>query len=290
VTAKHADYDSMAQRFPMFPLVLEDSLATLVHTQEAYEEVKAANRWPVVYTPLPFSGEIRRKERTSDNSAPYRLIVFGHIGRNRRLASVLQALALLPERERFHLDIYGEIDDPRSLRGRIHDLDLKPMVTVHGYAPSAELDQALQKASLAINLRYPTMGEASASQLQIWTHALPTLVTKVGWYASLSEETVLHVRPDHEVDDIRSHLLSFLEDPKRFASMGEQGLRFLEREHHPEQYARTLISLASSAEQLRNRKSACDLAKRSGALLGSWINDTYDTPLRVAAKLHDQRS
>ena len=287
VTAESPDYDSMAQRFPMFPLVLEDSLATIVHTQEAYAEVKSANRWPVVYAPLPFSGELRGKRNFSENGAPYRLIVFGHIGRNRRLASVLQALSLLPERERFRLDIYGEIDDPRSLRERIHDLNLKQIVTVHGYAQSEELDQALQAASLAINLRYPTMGEASASQLRIWTHALPTLVTKVGWYASLSEETVSHVRPDHEVDDIRSHLLSFLENPKRFASMGEQGLRFLEREHHPEQYVSTLISLTSNAAQLNLRKSAYDLAKRSGTLLGPWINDTQETPLRVAGKIRN---
>ena len=287
VTSEHPDYDSMAQRFPMFPLVLEDSLATIVHTQEAYTEVKSANRWPVVFTPLPFSGELRGKQNTSENGAPYRLIVFGHIGRNRRLASVLEALSLLPQRERFHLDIYGEIDDPRSLRNRIHDLNLKQIVTVHGYAPHGELDRALQAASLAINLRYPTMGEASASQLLIWTHGLPTLVTKVGWYASLSEETVSHVRPEHEVDDIRSHLVSFLEDPKRFRSKGEQGLRFVEREHHPERYVSTLMSLASDAAELNVRKSAYDLAKRSGTLLGSWINETQETPMRLAGKIRD---
>jgi glycosyltransferase involved in cell wall biosynthesis len=287
VTAEQADYDSMAQRFPMFPLVLEDSLATVVHTEEAYTEVKSASRGPVVYTPLPFSGELQGKRSISENGAPYSLIVFGHIGRNRRLESVLEALCLLPERERFHLDIYGEIDDPRSLRNRIHDLKLKQIVTVHGYAPNEELDRALQAASLAINLRYPTMGEASASQLRIWTHALPTLVTKVGWYASLSEETVSHVRPEHEVDDIRSHLLSFLEDPKRFARKGEQGLRFVEREHHPERYVSTLMSLASNTAELNLRKSAYDLAKRSGALLGSWINETQETPLRLAGKIRD---
>jgi len=287
VTAEHADYDSMAQRFPMFPLVLEDSLATIVHTQEAYTEVRSYNRWPVVYTPLPFSGQLRGKRTLDENGAPYRLIVFGHIGRNRRLASVLEALSLLPERARFRLDIYGEIDDPRSLRNRIHELNLKHIVTVHGYVPNEELDRALQAASLAINLRYPTMGEASASQLRIWTHALPTLVTRVGWYASLSEETVSHVRPEHEVDDIRSHLLSFLEDPRSFASKGNQGLRFVEREHHPEQYVSTLMSLASTAVELNLRKSAIDLAKRSGALLGPWINDTNDTPLRLARKIDD---
>lgn len=288
INAEQPDYDFMAQRFPMFPLALENSLGALVHTQEAYDEVRSAKRWPVVYAPLPFAGALRTDrlvQTNGDLAAPYRLIVFGHIGRNRRLAAVLQALNLLPEKDRFHLDIYGEMDDPRSLRSQIHAFDLKRNVTVHGYAPGAELDQALQAASLAINLRYPTMGEASASQLRIWTHALPTLVTKVGWYASLPEDIVAHVRPEHEVDDIRSHLLDFLEDPESFARMGEQGLGFLQREHHPEVYVRTLISLALNAGQFNVRKSAYDLAKRSGASMGSWTSETNDAPLRVAEKI-----
>lgn len=287
VSTAGADYDLMAQRFPMFPLALENSLGVVVHTSEALSAVQAANRWPVVYAPLPFSGKLRGRKLNSKNGAPFRLIVFGHIGRNRRIASVLKALATLPERDRFHLDIYGEIDDPKSLRDWIRDLGLKQLVSVHGYAPSAELDHALESSSLAINLRYPTMGEASASQLRIWTHALPTLVTKVGWYASLPNDAVAHVRPEHEVDDIKSHLLRFLEEPQRFASMGEAGLRLLEKEHRPEQYASTLVSLASNTARFNLRKSAYELAERSGALLGEWLNETEEMPVRVAAKLHE---
>ena len=85
------------------------------------------------------------------------------------------------------------------MRQRIATLELKDTVKVHGYAPAADLDGALSTAGLAINLRYPTMGEASASQLRIWEHALPSLVTRVGWYASLPEDAVAHVRPENEV-------------------------------------------------------------------------------------------
>ena len=65
------------------------------------------------------------------------------------------------------------------------------------------------------------MGEASVSQLQIWDHALPSLVTKVGWYACLPAETVAFVRPDHEIIDIHAHLRAFLSEPWRYAQMGE---------------------------------------------------------------------
>jgi glycosyltransferase involved in cell wall biosynthesis len=201
----------------------------------------------------------------------------------------LEALSQLPQRDRFQLDIYGEIDDAKTLRQRINALDLKDAVKVHGYAPAEDLDHALSTASLAINLRYPTMGEASASQLRIWEHGLPSLVTKVGWYESLSEETVAHVRPEHEVADIRSHLESFLDDPERFARMGKQGRRVVETEHHPATYSETIVSLTANARQFKLRHAAFDLAQRSGAIMGSWtslMKADGNAPRRVAETIH----
>jgi glycosyltransferase involved in cell wall biosynthesis len=289
VTARHGDFDLMAQRFPMTPAVLENALAAVVHTKNAFDELQDNTRCPVFYAPLP-SAPITPPQTTDDHaSQPYRLIIFGHIGRNRRLDAVLEALSQLPQRNHFSLDIYGEIDDAKTLRHRIQALDLKDAVKVHGYAPLEDLDHALSTASLAINLRYPTMGEASASQLRIWEHGLPTLVTKVGWYASLSEETVAHVRPEYEVADIRSHLESFLDDPARFARMGAEGRRVVETEHHPAAYAETMVSLTANARQFKLRHAAFELAQRSGAIMGGWTSlmKTDDAaPRRVAEKIH----
>jgi glycosyltransferase involved in cell wall biosynthesis len=287
VNARKGDYDLMAQRFPLTPLALENSLGTVVHTREAFEELKTAKRFAVVYAPLPAATLVSQRSLSVNRASnPYGLIIFGHIGRNRRLDAVLKALSELPNRDRFRLDIYGKIDDEKTLRQRVQTLRLEDIVTAHGYAPAAKLEQALSAASLAINLRYPTMGEASASQLEIWSHALPTLVTKVGWYASLSEETVAHVRPEHEVEDIRHYLKSFLADPDRFARMGERGLSLLQQQHHPDAYVATILSLVSNARQLRLRKAAYDMARRAGALMREWAPDSDDASRSVAEKIH----
>jgi hypothetical protein len=187
------------------------------------------------------------------------------------------------------LDIYGEIDDPKTLRQRIDTLNQKHIVRVHGYAPLEDLDRALSTAHVAINLRYPTMGEASASQLRIWEHALPSLVTRVGWYASLSPEAVAHVRPDNEVTDIRMHLETFIQDPERFARMGQHGRRLVQSEHHAKAYVNTIVSLVSMARELKLRHAAFDLAQRAGAIIGAWstqMKTDSDAPKRVAEKIH----
>src|SRR5262249_58843846 len=106
-----------------------------------------------------------------------RLILFGFLARNRRVEAIFQALAELPERKQFRLHVYGTLWDAKVVHRAIEKLGLEELVKLHGYVTDATLDAALAAAHMAINLRFPTMGEASASQLRIWNFALPSLVT-----------------------------------------------------------------------------------------------------------------
>jgi hypothetical protein len=199
-------------------------------------------------------------------------VLFGYIGRNRRLDQILQALAEFPDRDAFHLDIFGQLENPESVRTRLKGSRLTDIVTVHGFVSEEKLNAALDAAHLAVNLRFPSMGEASASQLRIWDHALPSLVTPTGWYALLPEDTVAFVRPDHEVEDLQAHWRGFLADPDRFTRMGERGRLLLEEQHAPEIYVQTLLDFIGSPRCLHSRASAVHLAKRIGAEVGPWLN------------------
>jgi hypothetical protein len=205
---------------------------------------------------------------TGDQSC--RLIVFGYLDANRRLDVLLQAIAGLPERDRLRLAIYGELWNNDMIRSQLQTLGLQHVVTVHGFVSEAALDAALAGAHLAVNLRFPTMGEASLSQLRIWDHALPALVTQVGWYASLPEDTVAFVRPEHELMDIQAHLRDLLADPQRFRQMGERGRRRLEQDHTPEAYAQTVVALAAAAQRFRPHTTAQALDARVGAEIQAW--------------------
>jgi glycosyltransferase involved in cell wall biosynthesis len=285
--------DFMTEHYPLTPLALENCLAVVVHTQEAFAQVEAMREWPVAFASLPRTLPSHDAPHRNEHDGvrpvnpPYRLIMFGYMGRNRRLDAVLEALCTLPERDSFQLDIFGEIADGRSLRGRIRKLDLGRLVQLHGYTPETELNKVLQTSHLAINLRYPTMGEASGSQLRIWYHALPSLVTEVGWYSSLPRDTVAHVRPEHEIADIQAYLQAFLKDPERFAKMGQRGWRTLREQHDPERYVRTILDLAPSARQFKVRKSAYDLARRAGTAMGSWTSIAGEEPIRMAEKIYE---
>ena len=268
----------MAEHYPLTSLGIGYALGVLVHTWESFDVLKQENRWPVAYAPLPYAISSHtqlnwsKAETAQYDSIPYRLIVFGHIGPNRRLEVLLQALAEFPAREQFYLDIYGQLWDREGVLSLIRALHLEGLVAVHGFVPEAELDTALARAHLAVNLRYPTMGEASASQLRIWDYALPSLVTPVGWYASLPADVVAFVRPDHEIADIHAHLWAFLANPACFAKMGENGRRMLEDYHAPGNYVQALVNFVAAAQRFRSLAAAYRLAERLGTEMGMWLS------------------
>jgi len=265
---------------------LENSLGVVVHTSDAYDRLNALNRWIVSHIPLAFSlpqnapGPRSARKPTT----PYRLIVFGFIHQNRRLPALLEALGTLPEKDKFQLDIYGELWNPKLVERAIADQGLKKNVRIRGFVSEEALDAALASADIAINLRYPS-AEASGSQLRIWAHELPSIVTRAGWFAELPETAVLHVSPDNEVADIQKHLATFLADPAQFPQTGREGRRFLYPTHSPESYVEALLNLAREVIEFRSRNAAHYLARATGERLSPWINSiTSDEPLRRVAE------
>ena len=115
------------------------------------------------------------------------------------------------------------------------------------------------------------MGEASGSQLRIWSHALPSLVSQVGWYGSLPTDSVAFVRPDHEASDIKDHLTDFLRDPEHFAWMGRRGFEYLKSNHSTEAYAGALVEMAEKAKEFRLRLAMEGLALRAAKPIGEWL-------------------
>ena len=288
-TSEARNINEMAEKYPLTELATEHALGVVVHTKPGLEALQRAGVAPLLCLPLPFAADgppVALRKPLGNDETPHRLILFGYVGRNRRLEAVLQALSDFPQREKFRLDIYGTIlDHEKQVRGRIRALGLKNSVTLHGFTREAELDEALAAADLAINLRYPSMGEASGSQLRIWAHALPALVTKTGWYAGLPADTVAFVRPgEHEVIDIQSHLSAFLDEPERFAQMGQAGFQLLRQEHAPTDYVANLLEFAAAAPVFRVHAAAGKLAERAGQLTAELLGSAPESMLAGVAR------
>ena len=247
-----ADYNEMVTRFPLFQPFLQGAMGVVVHSHYAWDAVHqlTGNERPLLQLNLPASPTApgRKGER---KPGPLRFIFCGHVGPNRRLLEFMEAWGQLGSPQAIHLDLFGNVSNSRQLLQYASHFGVGDYVTLRGYVSDVELEQALQSADFAINLRWPTMGEASASQLRYWSAALPTLVTDVGWYSELPQDAVCRIPLASEGKDLLALLEAAIAEPTHFEAVGIRGREQLRSAHQPEQYAQQLASLATRLSQRR---------------------------------------
>jgi hypothetical protein len=108
---------------------------------------------------------------------------------------------------------------------------------------------------------------------------LPSLVTRRAWYATLPEDTVAFVRPEHEIEDIQRHLTELLRNPESYRALGRNGRRYVAENHSIERYAGALLEVAAHAPEFRAKWIARDLARRSTTAMAGWTDTSMIDPL-----------
>lgn len=239
----------------------ERSLAVIVHSGTAATSLagfacrvvrlnlpfrlsNATNDWSKKNCWWPYTRELGSATDYSRPPArPLSLVIFGHLGPNRRIDSIIQAIAGMPQRQSFRLDIYGRGMSSTSL-ALIHAAKLSKIVRVHGPVPDYRLDAALANADLGFNLRLPSMGESSLSQLRFWSHSVPTVCTASRTECDDTRNSFTwYVSEDSEIADIRNVLAALLADQQQFRKSGEAARQHLGAHHSPDEYARGMADV-----------------------------------------------
>jgi glycosyltransferase involved in cell wall biosynthesis len=257
------DLQSINERFPLYKLFADQATGVVVHSRVAYDEVSTFGGRPCVHLDLPHVSDPITPPRGKSVPDRCNFVSFGHIGRNRLINLVLEALAHFRERDDWKFDVYGEMEEESAVRLAVDALGLTGRVTLHGFIDEAALRRALGSADLAFNLRYPTLGEASFSQLTLWNHAVPTIVSDVGWYADLPKETVYAIDPRRAAVELVRAIASFFAEPARFAEMGRRGKRELETRHSPRTYVERLSEFINAVQSSAGSTHAAESMART---------------------------
>lgn len=245
VFAAHHKVGELAKEIPGFEMTLSCAASVLTHTAIARDAIEATQTVPTYLLDLPFRPSTKKPQVIRSGIGPLRFVQFGYSGPNRRLEQILEALAPLKGEIDFRLDIMGSVWDPAYVQRRIDELSLNQNVKLHGFVEESDLDQKLQEAHLVFNLRYPTMGEASGSQLRIWNAAAPSVVTNLGWYATLPSNTVFKIEQDEEIPALQALVRRLHADPSIGREIGAAGRARLEEKHTPTHYVKAVTNVAA---------------------------------------------
>jgi len=233
--------------FPAHRTLLRRQRGVLVHSRWAAAEVERENpgvrvRAVPMGVPLPPAvepgqGRAFRQRLGVPEAAPV-IGCFGFQTPIKRTLSVVAALAD-PRLAEAHLLIVGEVSEALDLEAEARRAGVAERVHVTGYVSLDDFGSALAAADVAVNLRYPTAGETSASLLRILALGRPAVVSDYAQFAELPDGLVSKVPlGEGEVPALAARLSELLEDRERLAELGRAAREHVRRHHDPRSAAR----------------------------------------------------
>jgi glycosyltransferase involved in cell wall biosynthesis len=238
--------------FPLNEEILDLAMGVVVHSDFLKERVEKKTARPVVR--IPQHGHVlsnfdRGEERKKWGAGPDDILISsaGFVNRNRRYELVIAALNELSN-PRFKYVIAGE-DRGKLLRDLIKESAAN--ISLQKYLPLEKLEGLISASDICINLRYPTMGESSASLLRQMGYGKPALITDCGAYAEIPDYSAVKIAPDiDEAAMLKAFLAVLVEDKDFRLAVGREAAAYVQNECALEkcvrQYADFITAIAGS--------------------------------------------
>jgi glycosyltransferase involved in cell wall biosynthesis/SAM-dependent methyltransferase len=221
---------------PMLRRLLASAQAIIVHSRYMEAEVRSAGyAGPVAVIPHGawVAGADRnayRRKLGLDEAAPLAGI-FGFLKPYKRIAESLRAfrrlVRLMPNAR---MILAGEPHPDFPIEPLIVSMGLSANVRILGFTASDDFTGYMAACDVALNLRYPTVGESSGTLLRAFGLGKAALVSDVGAFSELPDVCVkIPVGPGEE-DAILEYLNLLLSRPDVAGALGANARKFVERE------------------------------------------------------------
>lgn len=151
---------------------------------------------------------------------------FGIVDPSKQPILLLDAFAVVHARlPRARLTFVGPVSDALAdeVRARAAALGVAGSVTLTGTVSPAAYAEALASATVAVQLRASSNGEASAAIGDCLAAGRPTVVTDLGWARELPGQSVVQVDRRIEAAALGDVLLALLADDRRREALGRAG-------------------------------------------------------------------
>lgn len=271
--SNHREFIETASRdHPMTEWIAGQALGVITHSAWGLPRVLASCAGPAVVAALPYSAPgARHAAHRPETQEPLQLITVGHANTNKRIESVIEAIAgsdLL--RTRIVYRLCGRIDPDYGLALSAKARSLGVMLTVSGEIDEIGLQRALRDSDISCCLRWPSLEAASASTIESLLYGLPTIVSDTGFYAELPDECVRKIGLHDEIDELRGALEMLVVDAPARTALGAQGQAWAGARFRADRYVEAIETIAHDAQAAR---PAMEMAQTFGRYVGEWRGD-----------------
>jgi glycosyltransferase involved in cell wall biosynthesis len=149
---------------------------------------------------------------------------FGFASKNKRILQILEELSIYKKKvsKEFKYYIVGKTQGI-DVKEKVKEFGIEDQVVVTGFTELDEFNTYMGACDVAINLRYPTNGESSASLHRLLGMGKPIIVTRIGSFEEYPDDIVFKVRYDEEeVIEIYNTLRKITKDRSLLHELGDK--------------------------------------------------------------------
>jgi glycosyltransferase involved in cell wall biosynthesis/SAM-dependent methyltransferase len=278
----------------MLRRLLESAEGIIIHSRYMEAEVRSAGyAGPVAV--IPHGAWVAEGDRNAyrrklglDEAAPLAGI-FGFLKPYKRIAESLRAFRrLVRVMPNARMILAGEPHPDFPIEPLIVSMGLSANVRMLGFTNPEDFTGYMAACDVAINLRYPTVGESSGTLLRAFGLGKAALVSDVGAFRELPDVCVKIPVGSGEEDAILEYLNLLLSRPDVARALGANARKYVERECRWESVARRYVEFLQDMgrkEGTPERCAAVAAADASGSVPAAQTNEARNPVTDPAADL-----
>lgn len=231
-TAEHPLYT-----VPLNERVLDRSLGLIVHSRYAEQQIRRTRpALPIRVVPAPIQTDLGRLRSRRELGCPEDALLFASAGQVITIKQVTVALEVFARlRSDFpqarYVVVGDELKQDLDLQVWLRQRDLGEAVIFTGYlADQRDFVSWIAAADVLVNLRYPTVGETSATALRGLAAGRPVIVSDHGWYAELPDAVCIKVVPN-DSEALYQAMRQLAENERLRCAIGREAAAYAQREH-----------------------------------------------------------
>jgi glycosyltransferase involved in cell wall biosynthesis len=244
-------------RYPLNQRVLDHARGVIVHSDFARVLVHQSHpHLPVTKINLPVAiaksappAELKKRYGIPEGRTVIASIGFGSSAK--RIEIVLGALAAMRRDDILYL-LVGEVGE--AFRAELRRRGLSDLVRSTGYVEWQTFNDYCDLIDLGIDLRYPTMGESSASICRLLGKGKPCVVSDLGWFAELPGDCAVKLDVAADEPTLTRILSALIDDAPRRRAIGENARRYVREHHSPESAAAQYLDFLTRVRIVDSRR------------------------------------
>jgi len=131
--------------------------------------------------------------------------------------------------------------------GHYVDEYLNSNIKKTGYVDILEFDSLIAHSDIVVNLRFPSMGETSATLIRALGIGKPCVVNNDAWFSELPDSLVAKIGNENIVEELYERLLLLIQDPELRTNISKSAAEYVENEHGVDMIARQIDAFLQNA-------------------------------------------